>query len=85
MIQNCALHLCECRVWNVYGIILYYGGIRCGYAIKTKLRFTHNVLSYVKIGKYTASAASKTSTYVWSVELAKAYWKLEIISVIKTN
>lgn len=43
------------------------------------------MLNYVKVGKYTASAVSENSTYFWTVELAKAYQKLEIISVIKTN
>lgn len=64
---------------------LYYGGTRCRHAINTKLHFTHNVISSVKFGKYTASAASKINIYFWTVELTKAHLKQEIILVITTN
>ena len=43
------------------------------------------MLSCVKSGKYTFSAAWKSNICFWSVELAKAYSKIEIILVTKTN
>lgn len=73
------------RLWNAYRIVLYYRGIRCRYAIKTKLCFTHNVVSYVKISKYIVSAGWKKQHLLLECTISYGLLETENCFVIITN